>query len=165
MQDTPTAVSQEVLYDQLMEWLAAGGTLGDTLGYDETDYEALYAMGHGLYEQARYPEAAKVFGYLVLNNHFERRYANAFASALHMAHRYEDAMKFYATAYAMDSSDPAPTLHASECLIALGRKAEAQEGLSMVIGQCRRPEQAGLKQRAQAIMSLLTTVLTTAKGN
>ena len=148
-------VDPQVLAQQVGELLIAGGTLGDTLNYDEKDYEVLYALGHSCYSQARYKDAVKVFGYLVMHNHLEKRFANAFASSLHMTKSYEEAIKYYSLASVMDMSDPVPTFHTAECMIALGNVPDAREALAIVLKQCVKPEQDALKERANALIALV----------
>ena len=68
----------------LMNHLGSGGVLGDASGLDARDYEALYTLGHNFYAQGKYLEAMRIFGYLVMNNHLERRFVTAYASSAQM---------------------------------------------------------------------------------
>lgn len=149
------SVRPERLAEQIADLLLNGGTLGAVYDYDDQDYEVVYALGHSLYAQARYTDAVKVFGYLVMLNHLERRFTNAFASSLQMVKRYEEAIKYYTMTSVMDMRDPVPTFHTCECMIALGMVQEAREGLGVVIGQCRDAAHGPLKERAQALLALL----------
>ncbi|HZY20505.1 MAG TPA: SycD/LcrH family type III secretion system chaperone [Ramlibacter sp.] len=156
MQAKPqAAVPADRLIEQIGELLMHGGTLGSVYDYTDQDYEVLYALGHSLYSQGRYDDAVKAFGFLCIHNHLERRFVNAFAASLQMVKSYEEALKYYTLASVMDMSDPAPTFHSCECLIALGRIAEAREGLEMVIAQCEGAEHAPLKSRAEALRGLI----------
>lgn len=155
---TQTTHATSVLDDlpeKVAALLADGMSLGDMYGYTETDYEAIYALGHHLYEQQRYLDAAKAFGYLVIHNQLERRYVNAFASSLQMLKMYRDAIQFYCMASVMDLEDPLPTFHTAECMIALGMTLEARQALELVVKQSEAPVRAELKQRAQALLELL----------
>lgn len=146
------------LGSQLIELLGRGGVLGDVYDWGEQDYEALYALGHNLYAQARYFDAMKAFGYLVMHNHLERRFLNAFAASLQMCKSYDEALKYYQMALMMDMSEPAPAFHACECMVALGRVQQAREGLGAVIALAQGKEQhQALAQRAQALLGLLGT--------
>lgn len=143
------------LAEQIAELLFNGGTLGSVYDYNDQDYEVLYALGHSLYAQTRYPDAVKVFGFLVMHNHLEGRFMSAFAASLQMVKNYQEAIKYYTMASVMDMSDPAPTFHTCECMIALGMLKEAHEGLGMVVAQCQDDTQKALKERAQALLALL----------
>ncbi|MEO5672260.1 MAG: SycD/LcrH family type III secretion system chaperone [Ramlibacter sp.] len=154
-QKSPAAVSAEKLANQVSELLQAGGTLGDVFDYTEQDYEVLYALGHSLYSQARYHDAVKAFGFLVMHNHLERRFIGALASSLQMVKSYDEAFSYYSLASVMDLADPVPTFHSAECLIALGRVDDARKCLDMVVRQCLQPDQEALKLRAQSLLQLV----------
>ncbi len=139
----------------VIELLGSGGIMGDVSGLDARDYEAVYTLGHNYYAQGKYLEAMRIFAYLVLNNHMELRFVNAYASSLQMVGGYKDAVNYYGIAYAMDPRDSAPTFHACECLIAMGLKAEAKEGLGLIIARCTEPEQSEIRERSQALLALL----------
>ena len=145
----------DALVQRVNDHLGGGGILGDLFDYNERDYEAVYALGHGFYAQARYFDALKAFGFLVMNNPLERRYVNAYASCQQMRKQYDDALAFYALATVMDIADPRPVFHSAECLIALGRIDEALDALGIVIAQSEAPQQQALKSRAQALHDLL----------
>ena len=164
MIDTAThpQVPFEVLAEQVLALLAQGATLGDMLEFDERDYEVIYRLGHTLYMQRRFADAVKVFGFLVAHNHLERRYTKAFASALQMTGDYTNAIRLYTLASVMDMTDPTPCFHTCECLMALGMKSEAAEGLRMVVRQCREESRTELRERAQAMLSLLDQPASTA---
>lgn len=157
MNTNPTSPSAaQNLGDQIADLLSNGGTLGSVFDYSDADYEVLYALGHSLYAQARYQEAMRVFGYLVMHNHMEKRFMEAFASSLQMLKSYKEAVKYYSLASVMDMSDPLPTFHTAECMVALGWRDEAREALGYVLNQSSAPEYAELKQRAQAMLDLLS---------
>jgi type III secretion system low calcium response chaperone LcrH/SycD len=151
----------ETLAAQVRDLLMQGGNIGMTLNYEEQDYELLYTLGHTAYEQARYNDAVKVFGYLVLLNQFEARYTNALASSLHMCKNYAEAMKYYTLVSVMDMTDPLPTFHTCECMLAMGMLKETREGLVIVISQCKDASREPLKARAQAMLELLDKSATT----
>lgn len=111
----------------------AGGTLGNGLGITDDEQEAVYQLGHGLYGQGRYAEAFRAFSLLVVHNHLEPRFLMALAGAAQMLGRHHDALQHYATATLIRLDDPLAPLHSAECLIALGRLAEATESLELAI--------------------------------
>lgn len=154
---TPSDAQLETLAGQILEHIRHGGMLGDLIDLSARDYELLYAMGHNLYSQARYADATRLFGFLVMHNHLERRYILAYAAALQMTKDYGSAISLYTLAAIMDLTDPAPCFHTCECLAALGLKAQALEGLAMVVQQCRGAAHAGLRVRAQAMLTLLSS--------
>lgn len=155
MQATRETIPPQQLAEQITNLLAHGGTLGSVYNYTDEDYELLYSLGHSFYSQGRYLDAVKAFGYLVIHNHLESRFANAYAASLQMIKSYEEALTYYSLVSVMDMSDPAPTFHSAECLLALGRVEEAREALGIVLGQCAEPRHAAMKARAEALRSLI----------
>ena len=145
----------EALIASVTQAFSDGATLGDLMGYEERDYEAVYALGHNFYSQARYLDALKAFSFLVMNNPLERRFSNAMASSLQMLKQYDNAIGFYSLASFMDIADPRPTFHTAECMIALKRMDQAVEALEIVIDQSNTPEFEALKTRAEALLGLI----------
>lgn len=153
---TPLTPGQEAYIAKAGEHFAAGGTLGDLHGMEDRDYEAMYAVAHGMYSQERYGDAQKLFNFLVACNPFDRRFHQALASSLQMTGDYEQAISYYSMASVMDMKDPVPTFHTAECLAALGRVTEAREALQIVIEQSSSPAHAPLRQRASGLLELLS---------
>jgi type III secretion system low calcium response chaperone LcrH/SycD len=143
------------LTDRVAKLLESGATLSDVLGYSKETLESLYALGHRFYKQGRYAESMKVFGFLVIHDHLERRFLHAFASSLQMMRNYESAIRYYTLAASLDLTDPTPLLHVSECLIAQSRTADARDVLDLVMDQSSATEHAATWQRATALLSLL----------
>lgn len=154
----------ETLASQIGDLLAKGGNMGMVYDLNQDDYDSLYLLGHTMYTQGRYADAIKVFGYLNVMDPYERRFVQGYAASLHMAKQYEEAFKFYGMVSAMDMRDPVPTFHMCECMIAMGMLAEAVSGLEIVVSQCKTPEQASLKLRAQSILDLMAAQVKSASS-
>lgn len=136
--------------------LRAGGTLGDVLNITSDEREAVYQLGHGLYGQGRYPEAFRAFSLLVVQNHLEPRYLMALAGSAQMLGRHHDALQHYATATLIQLDDPMPPLHSAECLISLGRLAEAAESLELAI-TLAGDDHPTVRMRAESLLQPLRT--------
>lgn len=149
---TPSTPS---LAEQALELLSHGTGLGDIMGYSDTEYEALYALGYNHYSQERYLDAAKCFGFLVAHNTMEPRYMSAFACSLQMLKRYREAIQYHSTASVMDLEDPLPTFHTAECFIALEMHQEAREALTLVLAQSNTPQWQDLRQRSETLLARL----------
>ena len=164
---TTTPLAPEELAQQLTDLISRGGYPGMALGLDEPDYQTLYELGSRLYEQARYLDAVKAFGYLCLLKPMERDYESALASSLQMSKNHKEAIRHYTNVSAMDMRDPVPTFHICECMLALGMIDEVREGLVLVIDDCKSPAQQPLRLRAQAMLDLLKNAVppTAAGGN
>jgi type III secretion system low calcium response chaperone LcrH/SycD len=145
-----------LVMDQVLEFLEHGGSFGDIKGYDEKDYELLYSIGHQYYSQGKFLEAMNVFGHLVAHNHLERKYHYALASSFQMVGDYNGALKFYRIAFEIDPRDSSPTFHAAECLISLGRKEEAAEGLAILADSIAKTDlDKELQTKARALLEIL----------
>jgi len=144
----------ETLQETIYQLIAAGGTIGDICEYSEEDYEAVYLLGHNFYSQGRYSDALKAFGYLMTINHMDRRFAFSFAASCQMLKRYEEAVRCYALAAAMDPDDPVPTFHIAECLVSLGMVEEAIGMFEVAIEECGSQHDE-LKKRATALLAML----------
>lgn len=142
--------------------LTRGGTLGDLRGLTAKEYEAMFLVGHTLYGQKRYEDAEQVFAFLVMNNPYDRRFAQALGSAKQMLGQYADAIGYYSIASMFEMTDPVPTFHTAECLAALGKPEDALDALGFAIKHSTKPEHAKLKQRAQAMVELLKATTSTA---
>lgn len=152
---TADAPDAQQLPEKIVEFLSVGGTLGELQGHDEAHLESLYALGHHLYSNTHYRDAKLIFGYLVLQNHREPRYTNAYASTLRMTGDIREAVKFYTIASLLDEDDPFPTFYTAECLLTLDLIPEAREALGFVLERCNAPKYAELKARTEAMQALL----------
>lgn len=141
--------------DSLVKLVAAGGTLATALNITERECEALYTLGRRLYEQGKYAQGIPVFAQLVAYNHLEPRYLAAFGAALQMLRRYEDALCQYMAVMVIALDDPAPALHSAECLIAMGKKAEAEESLELAIALCDHDRHDAMKEKSESLLRLL----------
>lgn len=139
----------------MIELLSSGTTLGELHGVSERRLEALYAVGHTLYTQGKYADAAPVFGFLVTHSHLDRRFHKAFGACLQKLGRHADALKYYGVASLLDLTDPDPVVHTAECLLALSRDEEAARALRFALGQIKGEEKhAALGERVKALLEL-----------
>jgi type III secretion system low calcium response chaperone LcrH/SycD len=145
--------------DQLLEELQGhfrqGGTLGDLQGFEDKDYEAIYAVGHGLYTQGKNAEASKVFGFLMMHNPYDRRFPIAMGAAQQMLGKFADAIGFYALGIVLDMSDPVPLFHTAECLAAIGERDDARDAFNNVITLCNKPEYQALREKTAVRLQLM----------
>lgn len=117
---------------------------------DEAQQQALYAIGHGAYEQGRYADALKMFCLLVACDPLEARYLLALAPRPRSwAVRACLAAIRGRGGFAVGL--PRPLLHGAECLYALGRRRDALDTLDMVLELCGSPERAALRERAELL--------------
>ena len=150
--------------DKLAIHFREGGTIGDLHGFDEKDYEAMYAVGHGLYTQGRHRDAAKVFGFLMTNNPYDRRFPLAMGATQQMLGKHAEAAGFYGLAVVLDMSDPVPLFHMAECMAALGQIDEAREAFQHAQEFATKPEHQPIREKAAVQLKLLEQSATKREG-
>lgn len=158
MQQSPQSSADiNAVIDELSSFLLeSGGTLSQVYGFEAQEMEAVYAHAYSLYNQARWKEALKIFNFLVVHDHLERRYHVGQAACLQMLKRYDEALKAYGMAHVMNVMDPVVALHIAECLIAQGKKEDALIALESVVAITEdNPKFAELASRARALADLL----------
>ena|SRR6187402_468667 len=152
---TPQA-DVETVTAQVVDVFSHGATLKAVHGYTDEEFDALYALGYNFYNQGKFAEALQAFGFLLMHDQLERKYYKAFGSCQQMLKRYEDAVRNYSIASILDLTDPEPTFHSAECMVALGMPAEAIEALEIVVEATKgKAERQVMHDRAQAMMELL----------
>ena len=159
-QTVPEITEEEAagIAENLLGLWKAGGTLAQAMGLSPRECEAMYAYGHALYAQGKYNDAFKIFAQLVSYDHMDARYQLALASALQMTKRYEEALQQYMIVTVMRLDDPVPVYHCAECLLALGRPAEAAESLELAIDTlCKPGEHDAIKARAEMLLKAVRT--------
>jgi type III secretion system low calcium response chaperone LcrH/SycD len=149
-------VDVETVAAQVVDVFSHGATLKAIHGYTDEEFEALYALGYNFYNQGKFAEALQAFGFLLMHDQLERKYYKAFGSCQQMLKRYEDAVRNYSIASILDLTDPEPTFHTAECMIALGMPVEAIEALEIVAEMTKgKAERKVMHDRAHAMMELL----------
>ncbi len=138
---------------EITRFLHNGGTLAEVIGLDARELEAMYAVGHGLYEQGRYDEAHKMFSLLCMHAPNDGRFPQAAAGAARMLGRYEDALGFYCVACMRSPGDHQLAFQTVECLLALNQPGPASDMLDALVSAPDLP--ATGRARAEALLEAL----------
>jgi type III secretion system low calcium response chaperone LcrH/SycD len=147
----------EKITNQVVDLFAHGATLKDIHGYTDEEFDALYTLGYNLYNQGKFGEALQAFGFLLMHDQLERKYYKAFGSCLQMLKRYEEAVRNYSMASILDLTDPEPTYHTAECMLALGMPAEAIEALTLVVNDTKgKPGYEVMHERSKAMIEVIS---------
>jgi type III secretion system low calcium response chaperone LcrH/SycD len=155
------AIRQAAGGEQLLDALARhlleeSGTVGQIHGIGPDELEALYAFAHSLYNQARWPEALSAFNFLSIQDHLDRRHHMGRGACLQMLRRHEEALRAYSLAFLLEMTDPVVSFHIGECLIALGRREDAQVALDAAADAAAdAPACTDVGERALALLTLL----------
>ena len=159
MVDTQISQQQDTLAQELEELinlsLEVGPTLKDMHGFTDKEMEALYATAYHLYKGGRYQDALKLFKALCFFDHMQPKYWLGLGAVRQMLKDYQGAIAAYAYAFMLDFNDPRPPMYAAECLLAMGKKAEAESALRSVLEFSKGELAEEFKKRATALLDLL----------
>lgn len=140
----------------LMEFFSRGHTLAMALGVSRQAQEQLYLLAHRLYGQAKYGEAAHIFGQLTTINHLDRRFPLGAGACAHMQRHHNDAVAYYGVAFILDLTDPVPPIYMAENLLAMGERDKARQMLDHGLVQARHHERHRAHvPRLEALLALL----------
>lgn len=105
----------------------------------------LYERGHALYEAARYDDAYAAFVQLVKHDPLNPLGLQAAAAAAQAQGRYEVALGFYAPLL-MTTKEPLHLMRFAECLLKLGKLAQAREALDIARTLCVGKEHYAVRE-------------------
>lgn len=142
---------------------ANGRTFRDFTQLTPESMEAIYMVAYNLYNGAKYGEAEKVFQFLSILNHFDRRFWTGLGACRQQLKKYDEAIKAFGFLSMLDMEEPLPLMLCAKCLIAQGKTQEAIDGLTACILNCgEKPEHAALKQEAEGLQQVLSKAKGTA---
>jgi len=158
----PTAQAapiRELTADDIADAMRAisddGHTLADLKGFTRKHLEALYTVGFNAYNSGNYEQAHKVFQFLCMFDHMEKKYWMALGACRQLMKQYTDAVNVYTYAWTLDADDPTPALHAADCHIALGDRKAAISGLEFAADTAGDlPQYQPVKERAEALLNM-----------
>lgn len=129
----------------------------DQLDLTAEQREGLYLLAHRHYGVGDYPEAHKLFALLAMAAPADPRGHMGLAACLQMQQEHERAVRHYFLASVLDLTDPVPVVHSAECLMALGRTADAAKALNCAQQQlANRPDLQDYRHRVHRLRAGLT---------
>lgn len=117
---------------KIIEGLISGASFGQAINFNEHMAESLYSRGYIQYQQGRYEDAAKTFGFILFNDPINLRAMRGMASSLQMQGKFQEALLFLAYASVADDDNADISIQVIECLLHLGRKSDAMTLLKKV---------------------------------
>ena len=120
-------------------------TSKEILGLSDDMVEGIYGQAYQLYQTGKYKDAAQLFQLLIMVNSTEPKFHLSLAACLHMMKDYASAADAYAICSALDSDNPLPHYHASDCYLQLNDPYSALAALELTM------ERAGSKPQFQII--------------
>jgi type III secretion system low calcium response chaperone LcrH/SycD len=137
----------------------------DKLGYSDEKIEALYGQAYRLYNTGKYQDAIQIFRMLIILNPPQGKYMLGLAACFHMLKDWENAIKVYTICSIVDSENPIPLFHASDCYIQMRDRASAIIALEMAIQRAKdKQEYQILKDRSLLTIASLKKELAQAMG-
>ncbi|MCY0389765.1 tetratricopeptide repeat protein [Robbsia sp. Bb-Pol-6] len=125
-------------------------------GTDSHADEQRYARGFRAFRQGHYRQALGLFTRLLLGEPLNPRYLMASGACLQRLHRYEDALRPYCLCAAFSPTDLLCQLYIAQCLMALGKSAQAVEALRRLLAAPMKDDgQQALRQHAQMLLDTL----------
>ncbi|MBQ9368646.1 MAG: SycD/LcrH family type III secretion system chaperone, partial [Victivallales bacterium] len=112
--------------------------------------EAVYSLGYSFYTTGRYADAEKVFRFLVLFDHLEKKYWTGLGAVYQVQKRYGEAITAYGYASFLDLENPKPQYLAAECFAAMGDKDNALSALAALETYCPKGTELGREYLAKA---------------
>lgn len=120
--------------DALMKQILDGEiTVADARGITDEELESAYALGYNFYGVGDWAKAETIFRFLTMMNHMEVKYWMALGAARQAKKDWKGALMVYAHVCTnLDSREVKASLHAAECYLRLGDKANAASALMHV---------------------------------
>jgi tetratricopeptide (TPR) repeat protein len=138
----------------------ARGKSPDGPWFSVNEIEAMYKVGHDLFEQAQWRKAQTIFSMLRMFDATDTRFPLAEGICHKLLKQYGNALRSFARLVELmpgsDIDDPKLVMNVAECLIGLGDKAQALAVLKQALSRKRAPgNDAGLWQRALQWYSMM----------
>lgn len=116
--------------EDIIRQVAEFGTLREMKGISDAELEAIYATGVNFYRAGNFPDAEKIFRFLVLFEHTSSRFWTSLGSVQQAQKRFEEAIKSYQLAAFLDLHNPKPMYYAAECFLQTGDRVNALNALA-----------------------------------
>lgn len=129
----------------------------DLQGLSDDELESVYALGFSQFQTGRYDDAEKIFAYICLMEHRERKYWMALGAARFNQESYQPAVMAYSMAAITAPDDPEPPLRAADSLIKLGESDRARKALEGAIENAgSEAKHAKHRAKAEALLELIS---------
>lgn len=133
-----------------------GFTPKDVLNMSDVQLEGLYAQAYNFYQTGRYKDAVQIFRLLMMFNPNEAKYCLGLAACYHLLKEYDNAVQIYTMLSIIETENPIPFYHMSDCYIAMNDTLSAIVSLEMALSRVRgRAEFKMLEDRASLTLDAL----------
>jgi type III secretion system low calcium response chaperone LcrH/SycD len=131
-------------------------SFAEVLGIKDEDLEAVYAVAHNHYQQAKFDTALQIFQFLTMTKSDNLKYWKGLASTYQMLKQYNEAIVAYSFCAYLDFTDPEVPYHAGQCYLALGDLKHAEiafNGASFMAGNDKK--HAEIKKHADLFIKTI----------
>ena len=125
-------------------------TLKQLKGVTNAELEAVYSLAFGYYQTGKFNEAMKLFQFLVLFDHLNKKYWMGLGAVQQVLKDFQGAIVSYGYSSFLDLKNPKPQIHAAECFLAMGDKRNAASSLEALDAFCPKDTELGREYRAKA---------------
>ena len=125
-------------------------TLKQLKGVTNAELEAVYSLAFGYYQTGKFNEALKLFQFLVLFDHLNKKYWMGLGAVQQVLKDFQGAIVSYGYSSFLDLKNPKPQFHAAECLLAMGDKGNAASAIMALEQYCPKNTDLGREYRAKA---------------
>ena len=125
-------------------------TLKQLKGVTNAELEAVYSLAFGYYQTGKFNEALKLFQFLVLFDHLNKKYWMGLRAVQQVLKDFQGAIVSYGYSSFLDLKNPKPQFHAAECFLAMGDRRNAASALFALEEFCPKDTDIGREYRAKA---------------
>ncbi len=151
--------------EELVGYLAQGGTIKNLAGIGPGELEAVYAVAYSQSAAGKHDKAITLLQFLVLQDHTNPRWYHALGVVQQKKGDFAAAVDAYGVATLLDVNDPHPQAQAGYCLMALGKWQEAKAALEGTIMLCKeKPGNDGILAQAERFLARVEEQLNGAGG-
>ncbi|MEO1524987.1 MAG: SycD/LcrH family type III secretion system chaperone [Planctomycetota bacterium] len=136
--------------------MTEGHTMGDFMGITSDEMDATYAHGISLLNLGQFDEAEDIFKLGAELDMYDERMWMGLGAARQKNGNFAGAVDAYAVAVTLTPDNPVIALRSAECLIADGRKEQAEQALHACLAFAEEePQHADIQSRAEALLANL----------
>jgi len=147
-------------YIAIAKSIAAGKTFSQGLGLKEKDIEVILGLAANRYTATRYEDAARLYSFASLLNHFDTRALQGAGMALKKLGFFDAALQYFAAYLLQQPENLEVNLMLAECMAMSDRKKEALDLINQITEQKNlEPDSTSkrsITERANALKVILT---------
>lgn len=140
--------------------ICTGKSFAQGFGLKDTDLEVILGLAASRYIAARYEDAARLYSFAALLNHFDTRAMQGAGMALQKLGLFDAALECFAAVLLQQPENSEVTVMLAESMAMSGRTKEALDLLHQLAKlkatEQKPPENTSLNERVNALIALLT---------